>query len=543
MLKNTKLVVRLLIGFGAVCTLFFLSAAIVWVNLHHASNSVGNVKDVSVPKALLADEMALHVSEVQQFLTDASLTHDQEPIKEAGLSEAAFKASLTNLKKLIADNNSEADRSKITQIEADFSAMVSVGHRMVDAYVNQGKVEGDEVMNNFDAQSAKLINSVSEFRQLQVVNVRAMADNSLVDVNSSQTWLITGSGLALAIALVLTWLITTSITEPIAELRRVLRKVGDASDLTARANIQSHCEIGTMAQHLNQTLHQVGTSISKVIDLASHVSANSESLAAATSQVSSSSNHQANLISDIAAAMEEMSVSISEVATRAAETECDVERVSQEVTNGTVVAKQATAEMSHTAQLVDGATIQIAELATRSVQINGIVKVIKEIADQTNLLALNAAIEAARAGESGRGFAVVADEVRKLAERTALSTTEIGDLSIAIQGEIACVSERMRLSSAQANKSVQHVEEAERSFSNISESANQSLIRSQEIANAAREQSAASQDIAQNVERIAQMMAENDIASSSVSDSSAHLKELSGSLIEAVVRFKVQPSN
>ena len=72
----------------------------------------------------------------------------------------------------------------------------------------------------------------------------------------------------------------------------------------------------------------------------------------------------------------------------------------------------------------------VESLVQKAVDIDSVVKLIKDVAEQTNLLALNAAVEAARAGVHGRGFAVVADEVRKLAEKTQKATQEI---SISIQ--------------------------------------------------------------------------------------------------------------
>ena len=63
-------------------------------------------------------------------------------------------------------------------------------------------------------------------------------------------------------------------------------------------------------------------------------------------------------------------------------------------------------------------TNEIGELEKRSVLINEMVELIKEVANKTNILSINASIEASRSGEAGSGFAVVAAEIRELSKET-----------------------------------------------------------------------------------------------------------------------------
>ena len=152
---------------------------------------------------------------------------------------------------------------------------------------------------------------------------------------------------------------------------------------------------------------------------------------------------------------------------------------------------------------------------------------------------MNAAIEAARAGEQGRGFAVVADEVRKLAERTGRSTGEIGGLISTIQAEIEQTVETMRAADEQATHSVETAKLASEALEKIGLGGEQINERMREISNSIKESDIAIQDIAKQMEKVAQMTEGNSSAAEISGNTARHLDELAVNLRQAVEKYKV----
>ncbi len=141
--------------------------------------------------------------------------------------------------------------------------------------------------------------------------------------------------------------------------------------------------------------------------------------------------------------------------------------------------KLAAVKNLNSAKMVD-------ELEVQAEEIGNVVKTVARIADQTNLLALNAAIEAARAGEHGKGFAVVADEVRNLAEGAEKSTKDIRELIKTIQNNVKISADRIKKSSAKAEKQAEKGIDISKVLDSINLSVNVILDSSKEISNYAR---------------------------------------------------------
>lgn len=287
---------------------------------------------------------------------------------------------------------------------------------------------------------------------------------------------------------------------------------------------------------MQKELHKI---VEQFFDASSTLTSASQQLTEETDQISRSSQLTSDATASTAAAIEEMTVSINHISSSAQETENNSRQAAELAMQGEELANNAADEIRHISEEVHIAVELIRGLVERSRDIDGMSSVIKEIADQTNLLALNATIEAARAGEQGRGFAVVADEVRKLAERTGGATQDIARTIRMVQGDTSMVASRMNEVQTQVIRGVELAEKAAQALRDISVSAGTTLGKSRDVAHAAHEQSDVCNSIANNIERIAQMVEQADASVQSAHDQVRQLDELAKDLHMAAANFRL----
>ncbi len=330
--------------------------------------------------------------------------------------------------------------------------------------------------------------------------------------------------------------------------RSLLRQVGgepaEAIVLMQKA-ADGDLTVSVGAAPANSMLATLGTTLGTLRKFLLEVGAESKRLHAEAQQIASASNEvaesahtQVDATTSMAAAVEQMTVSINHISESAIETERDSAEATRLAESGEQQVSQASAGIMRLSQTVSAAAEQIRSLDQRANQISSIAAVIKDIAGQTNLLALNAAIEAARAGEQGRGFAVVADEVRKLAERTATATVEIEQMINAIQGDTTAVTTVMEAALPQADEGVKLAGSAAETLRAIRDGAQSTLDRIRGVAEATREQSAASTSISQRVEQIAHMVENTNELMQKTANSAKTLERISDELGLQVGRFK-----
>lgn len=300
----------------------------------------------------------------------------------------------------------------------------------------------------------------------------------------------------------LIWFIQT-ITAPLALIsRHVSHLSSNEGDLTQKIEIDTHAELIELGRHLNAFLGKLRGMVQGSKEIGQQVNEQARGMKQTANTMRHSLDEQHLELESVVSAMHEMSTTAVSVAGYAEQAAEESEAATHHINSAQQTLSNARQEIHTLVEDMHEADKAVAQVAQRSANISRILDVIRAIAEQTNLLALNAAIEAARAGDMGRGFAVVADEVRALATKTRASTDEIGQLIGSLQAEVNSSQRLMNTGIERSSSTVQGTEQAFEALNLVVSQIQQIHDHISQVATAAEQQSAVSDDINQNLMRI-----------------------------------------
>ncbi len=378
------------------------------------------------------------------------------------------------------------------------------------------------------------------------------------------------SAVFLALSVVITIIISTSISRPIKESAKLLKTMatGDFTQQISKKLLVMRDENGILASSIQTMQHSFKNIISKVIEESTDVSQMLTSINTGMHQLNKSIEEISATSEELSAGAEETAVSTEEMNATSEQIEKTVETIASKAQEGTGIVSTVNsmaAEMKRNAIASKGNAVRIygktkndlqnAIMQAEAVnQIDELSEAILEITAQTNLLALNAAIEAARAGEAGKGFAVVAEEIRKLAENSKHAVSRIQEVTRTIysavnnlsisSGEILTFVDKEVLkdydslvdTSEQFNQSSASINDMVMDYSASSEelfASMHSMVKAiEEITSASNEEAQGAYNIAQETSAIA--MRSNDVTKMAEA-----ARSRSEELITAVSVFKV----
>ncbi|WP_051559977.1 methyl-accepting chemotaxis protein [Marinobacterium jannaschii] len=353
-------------------------------------------------------------------------------------------------------------------------------------------------------------------------------------------YMLLATGIALVLIMGVAFWLYQYLTGRLDTLFAALKNLTDGQgDLSQRLQLKGNDEFQRLAQEINSFMANMAKLIADIHGLSQDLELGLDRINNNASGNAARTEQQKNETELLAAAVEEMANTAHSVANNTSDAVKAVDHAQTEFTAGVDSLGSAADGMRHLAEDVRQGAAVITRLKTQSDRIGEIVSVIGDIADQTNLLALNAAIEAARAGDQGRGFAVVADEVRTLAGRTQQSTIEIRKMIEELQLGSENAVRVMASSEEKSGHAVERVQLAERALKEISQEMDHISDLNMQIASASEEQSAVTDEISANIQRIFTLSEETSQAVAENKNAIATLDGRSETLNGLVARFHV----
>ncbi|QNA99180.1 methyl-accepting chemotaxis protein [Massilia sp. Se16.2.3] len=511
-LANLKIAQRLSLGFGTLCFLLVGTQILSQDALDRVNAGTAELAGRRIPNVIATTAVQSEINDVaialRNMMLDADPADRQKQLAEISASRQAAEEQLAKLSHMLVNPSAQALLARMTEAHEKYARCQGELIKRIEA--------GDEAeMRRYLKQEIRPVLAELKMAVAQQIALQARISNETAEAahatfETTRFMMILLGAVSLALAALIAWWNTRSITRPMARALEVANTVA-AGDLTSRIEITSQDETGmllqalkTMNENLVRTVVTVRTGTETIGTASAEVAAGSLDLSARTEQ-------QASSLEETASSMEELTSTVKQNADNARQANMLADAASQVAQRGGRVIGDVVGTMDQ----INASAGKIAD----------IIGVIDGIAFQTNILALNAAVEAARAGEQGRGFAVVASEVRNLAQRSAAAAVEIkgliGDSAQAVEAGSKLVGE--------AGATMDEIVDSVRRVTDIMG----------EITSASVEQTAGIEQINEAVAQMDQVTQQNAALVEEAAAASASMQEQAAHLSRAVSVFRI----
>ncbi|HHQ4773870.1 methyl-accepting chemotaxis protein [Aeromonas veronii] len=546
MFKNMSIGQKLSAGF-AILALLVLGLA--WFSISQLAKLYGDTETITgnlLPSTRLASQMHVAVldarrSELAQVI--GGLNKDEQEVSDRTLTfnkaKQEFEQAAQKYGALPFTTGEE--KQVYEQVVAAGAKYFSVHDQLLNAFAagdldkvrSLRKNETRAALEEVGAKSYRLREINNEIADEMVKDIAAMYSNA-------RTMSIIVSLVTLGFVVVIAWLLTAQIRNPVMALLEQTRRVS-SGDLTSRIDMQqfNNDELGTLAKGFGEMQTNLRTLVSEVSGSVVQLSSATEEMSSVARQSAANMSAQQHELNQLATAMNEMQATVQEVSRNTSDAASAATSASETAEIGAKTVNDSILRIERVAGAIESTAVVIRQLGDDSRNIGMVLEVIRGIAEQTNLLALNAAIEAARAGEQGRGFAVVADEVRTLAKRTQDSTSQINTIIAELQQRAEQAGSTMQQSQELMNTTVATAREAGESISQISGSVSSISHMNIQIATATEEQGAVSEELNRNVVNISHASEEVAAGATQMAQACNELNHLASQLQDMVRRFRV----
>jgi methyl-accepting chemotaxis protein len=506
-IADLKIGTRLGAGFAAVIALLVVLAVVGVSRISAVAADTEVILHDRFVKVALAQRVENEVNKQLRALQtavlgDAAGAQAELARVEASASEVA--GDLDRLKGTVTSERGQAALKQVLERRAAFKA----AEQQLMALLKAGRMEEGRALLTASilALQAPYLHAIEAFVKGQTEDMERFGADAAEMARSAKLLMMVLSAIAVALAGAVAFVLTRSITQPIAQAVRLAQTVA-AGDLTSVVEVSRRDETGQLLEALKSMNESLVRIVGQVRLSSDSIATGSQQIATGSVDLSQRTEEQASSLEETASAMEQITAT--------------VQRSADSARSATALAASASAVASRGGSVVAQVVSTMRDISASSSKIADITGVIDGIAFQTNILALNAAVEAARAGEQGRGFAVVAAEVRTLAQRAATAAKEIKALIAESVGRVENGSQLVETAGTTMGDIVEQVQQVARLIAEIGTATDQQSLGIGEVSRAVSQ-------LDQVTQQNAALVEESAAAADSLSQQARRLTEVVG---------------